>query len=105
MGAVRTALGAAAVPTTPAVVVVRTVLEVGAVPTALGAAAVRTVPATVVPTAPTTPAVVVAPTVPGEGAALTIPAAVVPTVLAATARWDRSGSCARRTCSWSTSDW
>ncbi|MDQ0401602.1 hypothetical protein OIE75_01285 [Streptomyces sp. NBC_01723] len=55
----------------------------------------------------TGPGVVVAPTIP---AAVTpgIPAMIVPIVPVApatTARWDRSGSCARRTCWWSTSTW
>ncbi|MER7779942.1 hypothetical protein ABTZ21_33850 [Streptomyces sp. NPDC096191] len=54
--------------------------------------------------------VVVVRTVPGVAVAPTVPAAVAPTITvtiapATTARWDRSGSCARRTCWWSTSTW
>ncbi|MGW8631817.1 hypothetical protein [Streptomyces sp. NPDC055793] len=67
-------------------------------PTVLGMAGVRTV------------RVVVVRTVPGVAVAPTVPAAVAPTITATiapatTARWDRSGSCARRTCWWSTSAW
>ncbi|MEU6455163.1 hypothetical protein [Streptomyces sp. NPDC047065] len=57
--------------------------------------------------------VVVVRIVPGVAVAPTVPAAVAPTITvtialiapATTARWDRSGSCARRTCWWSTSTW
>ncbi|MFF0510081.1 hypothetical protein [Streptomyces sp. NPDC004250] len=44
-------------------------------------------------------------TAPGVAVAPTITATIAPIAPATTAGWDRSGSCARRTCWWSTSTW
>ncbi len=80
-----------AAPGDPVAVVAPTVLGMAGVPN-VRVVVVRTVPGVAVPTVP-------------AAVAPTITATIAPIAPATTARWDRSGSCARRTCWWSTSTW
>ncbi|MFH8977013.1 hypothetical protein [Streptomyces sp. NPDC017890] len=84
-------------PGAPVVGTVLTVPVVEADRTALKAGVALIIPAEVVLTIPAGAALII----PAE-VVLTIPVVVAPTAPATTVRWDRSGSCARRTCSWST---